>query len=48
MTADLDVTEQKKRYAVPVKFFPGVMYVDRNVLSTLNVKTPSRNWTWMT
>ena len=36
----------EKRYAVPVKFFPGVMYVDRNVLSTLNVKAPSRNWTW--
>ena len=35
-----------KRYAVPVKFFPGVMYVDRNVLTQLNVKEPARNWTW--
>lgn len=34
------------RYAVPVKFFPGVMYVDLNVLETLNVSAPSRNWTW--
>lgn len=34
------------RYAVPVKFFPGVMYVDMNVLETLNVAAPSRNWTW--
>lgn len=34
------------RYAVPVKFFPGVMYIDMNVLETLNVAAPSRNWTW--
>ncbi len=35
-----------KRYAVPVKFFPGVMYVDLNVLEKLNVEAPDRNWTW--
>lgn len=35
-----------KRFAVPVKFFPGVMYIDRNVLTKLNVDPPSRNWTW--
>ncbi len=34
------------RYAVPVKFFPGVMYVDLNVLETLNVEQPTNNWTW--
>ena len=34
------------RYAVPVKFFPGVMYVDLNVLKKLNIDAPSRNWTW--
>jgi multiple sugar transport system substrate-binding protein len=34
------------RYAVPVKFFPGVMYIDMNVLETLNISAPSRNWTW--
>lgn len=35
-----------KRFAVPVKFFPGVMYIDMNVLKKLNVEAPSRNWTW--
>ncbi|MCR4833120.1 MAG: ABC transporter substrate-binding protein [Butyrivibrio sp.] len=34
------------RYAVPVKFFPGIMYVDRNVLETLNVDVPDQDWTW--
>ncbi len=34
------------RFAVPVKFFPGIMYVDRNVLETLNIDVPSQNWTW--
>ncbi len=35
-----------RRFAVPVKFFPGVMYIDLNVLKKLNVEAPSRNWTW--
>lgn len=35
-----------RRFAVPVKFFPGAMFVDLNVLKKLNVKVPSRNWTW--
>ncbi len=34
------------RFSVPVKFFPGVMYVDLNVLETLNVSAPARDWTW--
>jgi multiple sugar transport system substrate-binding protein len=34
------------RFAVPVKFFPGVMYVDLNCLKKLNIDAPSRNWTW--
>ena len=34
------------RYAVPVKFFPGVMYIDLNVLKKLNIPAPDRNWTW--
>lgn len=38
--------ETSGRFGVPVKFFPGVMYVDLNVLETLNVAAPSRNWTW--
>lgn len=38
--------ETNARFSVPVKFFPGVMYVDLNVLETLNVPAPSRDWTW--
>lgn len=34
------------RFAVPVKFFPGVMYIDLNCLKKLNIEAPSRNWTW--
>ena len=30
------------RYAAPVKFFPGVMLIDRNVLKTLNVEVPGQ------
>ena len=33
------------RYAVPVKFFPTGMYIDRNVLDALNIEEPARNWT---
>ena len=36
----------KARYAVPVKFFPTGMYIDRNVLEALNMDEPDRNWTW--
>ena len=35
-----------QRYAVPVKFFPGVIYVDLHVLDTLNLERPTQNWTW--
>lgn len=34
------------RFSVPVKFFPGVMYVDLNCLKKLNIKAPDRDWTW--
>lgn len=34
------------RYSVPVKFFPGVMFIDRNVLNTLNINVPGQDWTW--
>ena len=34
------------RYSVPVKFFPGVVFIDRNVLETLNLKVPTQQWTW--
>ncbi|MDR2654823.1 MAG: ABC transporter substrate-binding protein [Oscillospiraceae bacterium] len=44
--AGMGTFSTKARYAAPVKFFPGVMYVDRKVLETLNVKAPTQNWTW--
>ena len=34
------------RMGVPVKFFPGVIYVDLSVLETLNLEVPTQNWTW--
>ncbi|MBO5098134.1 MAG: carbohydrate ABC transporter substrate-binding protein, partial [Agathobacter sp.] len=34
------------RFAVPVKFFPGIMFVDNNVLKTLNQTAPTQQWTW--
>lgn len=45
-SAGLGTYQTSARFAVPVKFFPGVMYIDRNVLETLNVKVPDMNWTW--
>ena len=35
-----------KRFAVPVKFFPGIFLIDRNVLKTLNIDVPGQDWTW--
>lgn len=37
-------TEQK--WATPMKFFPGIVYVDRSVLKTLNIEMPRKDWTW--
>lgn len=34
------------RWAVPVKFFPGIMFIDQNVLTTLNQTAPTQQWTW--
>lgn len=34
------------RFAVPVKFFPGIMFVDNNVLKHLNQEAPTQQWTW--
>ncbi len=45
-SAGLGTFQTKGRYAVPVKFFPGVMFIDKNVLETLNVPAPTQNWTW--
>ena len=44
--AGLGRYQTDRRWAVPVKFFPGVMYVDMNVLEALNVEAPSMDWTW--
>jgi len=35
-----------RRYAAPMKFFPGIVYVDLNVLQALNVEAPRKDWTW--
>jgi multiple sugar transport system substrate-binding protein len=45
-TAGLGTYQTNGRYGVPVKFFPGIMFVDRNVLKKLNVAVPGQNWTW--
>lgn len=37
-------TEQ--RWAAPMKFFPGVIFIDKNVIETLNLEMPSVDWTW--
>ena len=29
-----------------MKFFPGIVYVDRGVLETLNIEMPRKDWTW--
>ena len=34
------------RFGVPVKFFPGVIFVDQGVLETLNLEKPGQDWTW--
>ena len=44
--AGIGTFQSGHRYAVPVKFFPGVMYIDLNVLKKLNIPVPDRNWTW--
>ncbi len=44
--AGIGTFQTNARWAVPVKFFPGVMYIDRNVLETLNVEAPGMDWTW--
>lgn len=34
------------RFAAPAKFYPGILYADRNVLKKLGLKIPEQNWTW--
>ncbi|NLY49227.1 MAG: ABC transporter substrate-binding protein [Clostridiales bacterium] len=35
-----------RKWATPIKFFPGVIYIDRTVMETLNIPMPSVDWTW--
>ncbi len=44
--ANLGCYGTSARFAVPVKFFPGIMFVDNNVLKTLNIEAPTQQWTW--
>ncbi|MGB4659959.1 MAG: ABC transporter substrate-binding protein, partial [Mobilitalea sp.] len=34
------------KWGAPMKFFPGIVYIDRSVMETLNLDMPSVNWTW--
>lgn len=45
-SAGLGTFNTSARFGVPVKFFPGVIYVDLSVLETLNLQAPTQNWTW--
>ena len=42
----LGTFDTSKRYAVPVKLFPGIMFIDLDVLETLNIEAPKRDWVW--
>lgn len=45
-SAGLGTYNTSGRFGVPVKFFPGVIFVDQSVLETLNIEKPTQNWTW--
>lgn len=34
------------RFAVPIRFFPGIVYIDRKCLEKLNIEAPGQDWTW--
>lgn len=34
------------RLALPAKFYPGIMYADRNCFKKLNITPPDADWTW--
>ncbi len=44
--AGLGMYSTSHRFGVPVKFFPSIMLIDRNVLKTLNIDIPDQDWTW--
>lgn len=35
-----------RKWATPIKFFPGIVYVDRAVIEKLNLEMPRKDWTW--
>ncbi len=35
-----------RKWATPIKFFPGAVFIDRNAMKTLNLDMPSADWTW--
>lgn len=35
-----------KKWGTPMKFFPGIVYVDMNELEQLNIEMPPKDWTW--
>ena len=34
------------RYAIPAVYWPSAIFIDRNVLNTLNIEMPRTDWTW--
>lgn len=45
-SAHLGQFETGHQLAVPIRFFPGIMFIDRNVFEILNVELPTQSWTW--
>ncbi len=45
-TAKLGCYGTSGRFGVPVKFFPGVIFVDQGVLEARNIEKPGQDWTW--
>ncbi len=45
-TARLGCYSTSGRFGVPVKFFPGVIFVDQGVLEAQNIEKPGQDWTW--
>lgn len=35
-----------RKWGTPIKYFPSAIYIDRNVMETLNQPMPDTNWTW--
>lgn len=38
--------DSPRKWATPMKFFPGIVYVDRTVIEDLNLEMPRKDWTW--